>query len=846
MHIRPATKVTIIYLLFGFTWILLSDKILLFLSSDSVETIITLQRYKGLFYVLFTGYFLYVLMRTFYRGRDERLEQLEQQDVRLNVIRRITKTANWDFDPVSRVLSVSEETAAIFDYPENILQPQAEFLFEFIKYPEDAAKLKSLHEKALCGSAYDMEIELITKQGTDKWIRLVGTPVMKHGQCVRLYGIYQDITNSRKAQQQISQLSRLKNFITSVNKAIVRTHVKESLLEQVCEAAVERGQFKMAWVGKCNAEVGQPQTVHTAVPDGFPKPGHDGFEPGAMEIKMLQQIRQANQREAVVINNVNSESADVHDRERLLKMGFKSFIVLPLFIFEEMYGALLLYSPIPDFFDAAELELLQDAAADITNALESFEHEQQQLATQQKLEESEERYRLIVQTASEGMILLDEKFCVRFANSNFSKMLGLNEQNLVGLCITDLLKQEDVERFHQQLLTSADGENMGADYYFSTENGGHLWAQISVTALKKNGQYNGALAMITDVTSRKKAEDAMKNALERYDIVTRATKDTIWDWNIAEDTITYNQGIENVFGYVRSALDPAFSWKKVKVHRSSAASVQRAFEDAFTAGAKSLQVQYRFLCANGQYKNVSDKAFIQYDNSGKPLRVIGTMQDITKESELEMRIQKAVIGVQEQERQQIGMELHDNVNQLLAASLLFIGLVKDGLKKNNDPTALFISIEKYIREAIDEVRQLSHRLAPVSFKDLTIQSVFNNLLETMNAEKLFNVTLSVDAHISGTLPVDVKMNLYRIAQEQLNNIIKHAHATEVRMCLQKEDGMLRFSIRDNGRGFDPRQSSKGIGLENIRRRTQIFAGNFNLVTAPGKGCEVVVEIPNPV
>ena len=79
------------------------------------------------------------------------------------------------------------------------------------------------------------------------------------------------------------------------------------------------------------------------------------------------------------------------------------------------------------------------------------------------------------------------------------------------------------------------------------------------------------------------------------------------------------------------------------------------------------------------------------------------------------------------------------MNQLLAASLLFIGLVKDGLKKNNDPTALFISIEKYIREAIDEVRQLSHRLAPVSFKDLTIQSVFNNLLETMNAEKLFNV-----------------------------------------------------------------------------------------------------------
>ena len=91
--------------------------------------------------------------------------------------------------------------------------------------------------------------------------------------------------------------------------------------------------------------------------------------------------------------------------------------------------------------------------------------------------------------------------------------------------------------------------------------------------------------------------------------------------------------------------------------------------------------------------------------------------------------------------------------------------------------------------------------------------------------------------------VELKINLYRILQEQLNNIIKYAGATEIFVGLKFVDNNLKLTIKDNGKGFDPKQYSKGIGLENMKRRAKLFSGTFKLNTSPDKGCEITIEIP---
>jgi len=138
---------------------------------------------------------------------------------------------------------------------------------------------------------------------------------------------------------------------------------------------------------------------------------------------------------------------------------------------------------------------------------------------------------------------------------------------------------------------------------------------------------------------------------------------------------------------------------------------------------------------------------------------------------------------------------------------------------------------------------LSHELAPVSFKDISLREAFEILINSINHNKQFGINLCIDIADQKKIPGDLKINLYRILQEQLNNIVKYSQATELLISLTADEHCFRLMIADNGKGFDAKVQSKGIGLENIRRRTKLFAGEFKLNTSPGNGCEVIVEIP---
>lgn len=246
---------------------------------------------------------------------------------------------------------------------------------------------------------------------------------------------------------------------------------------------------------------------------------------------------------------------------------------------------------------------------------------------------------------------------------------------------------------------------------------------------------------------------------------------------------------------------------------------------------------------DGTYKYVHDRAFVIYGQDGRPERMIGSMQDVTNEKELSIKIEKEVIEAQEREWNQIGMELHDNVNQILAASLLFMGYGLEKMKKGTLPVSEIKEGEKYVREAINEIRKLSHQLSPGATKNVSLMHVITSLVETMTESNQFHVKFEVNGIDDREISDKLQLNLYRILQEQLSNIIKHADAKEVVISLNKEGKKIFLRIIDDGKGFDPEKQMKGIGLENIRRRVKAFAGELKLHSAPGKGCEIAVEIP---
>ncbi|MGZ9735841.1 PAS domain-containing sensor histidine kinase [Flavobacterium sp. GNP002] len=136
----------------------------------------------------------------------------------------------------------------------------------------------------------------------------------------------------------------------------------------------------------------------------------------------------------------------------------------------------------------------------------------------------------------------------------------------------------------------------------------------------------------------KNTNNEIKESNEKYDIVAKATSDTIWDWKIQEDSFSWNKGIENVFGYTEDEVGNSSKWWFDKIHPEDSIKMSIRLYSFIEQKTENWQDQYRFKCANNSYKYVLDRGFLLKDENGKAIRMIGAIQDITKQKEEEQRL----------------------------------------------------------------------------------------------------------------------------------------------------------------------------------------------------------------
>jgi signal transduction histidine kinase len=205
--------------------------------------------------------------------------------------------------------------------------------------------------------------------------------------------------------------------------------------------------------------------------------------------------------------------------------------------------------------------------------------------------------------------------------------------------------------------------------------------------------------------------------------------------------------------------------------------------------------------------------------------------------------QQAELAAVVQERQRLARELHDSVTQLLYGQVLFSGASLKVLRQGNAPLAEqhLARIEQAAQQALKEMRLLVYELRPSNDLDEGLGSALQRRLEAVENRSGIDARLIVQG--APDLDPTLTLNLFRIAEEALNNTLKHAHASAVQVALRAENGQVTLEIVDNGRGFDPAEKSHGgMGLANMRERAAALGGQYELASAAGQGTRVTVRV----
>jgi len=195
-----------------------------------------------------------------------------------------------------------------------------------------------------------------------------------------------------------------------------------------------------------------------------------------------------------------------------------------------------------------------------------------------------------------------------------------------------------------------------------------------------------------------------------------------------------------------------------------------------------------------------------------------------------------------QERNRIAREIHDGLGHTLAAQTIQINNALLFWQSNNDKALTFIKQAKQLgSEALVEIRRSVSVLRSNPLHGQSLESAIEKLLKDF--QHTTGIELSGKISLPLSLPTELNTTLYRIVQESLTNIYKHAQAKNVIVQLQQEGLMLDLSIEDNGQGFNPTQNTTGFGLQGMRERAAALGGQFNLYSQPGKGCRICVSFP---
>ncbi len=360
--------------------------------------------------------------------------------------------------------------------------------------------------------------------------------------------------------------------------------------------------------------------------------------------------------------------------------------------------------------------------------------------------------------------------------------------------------------------------------------------------VSKNNKVLGICIGTMDITDRKNAEDKIRMSEELYRSLFDKTPLPIYV--VDKETLKYlevSEAAVQVYGYTKEEFLQltVFDVRVPEDHHQL-----KLLQKGDSSLHKTFHIQHRKKDGSTMIVDLTLET-INYKGREAYLAIV---KDITETLRLQQQLQneklnrqieitQATVSGQEKERHELGKELHDNVNQILASAKLYL---ETAIAMPENQPQFVNSSKELINNAIQEIRKICKSLVPPSLGDLTLKEALRDLLDPM---KITNkkVRLLAKSLKEDVLNNDLKISMYRIAQEQINNILKYAQASEITIQIKQTDTEVYLLIEDDGKGFDVTKKRTGIGITNIINRAALYNGTVYIDSSPGNGCRLNVN-----
>lgn len=612
-------------------------------------------------------------------------EMLAETHKLMETGQELAQFGNWSWDITDNLVSWSDTLYAIYGINKNSFKATFEGYLERL-HPDDRERIIGIiGQVQQTGKDSEFEERIIRPDGEVRFLRSWGTlKYDEDGRPVKMIGACLDISEWKKTERQLQKSNDRYEYISKASKDAVfdldfaQDHVNwgDGLLRVFGYSVGEKFTFA-DWAGlvhpddfntldtKLQATIHDPETTHLTAEYRL-RHANGAYlycegtayilrDDEGVATRMIGVIRDITERKVSAMALMASEKrySDlfhlsplpmwVYDVHTLCFLDVNDAAIRVYGYAKEEFLAMSIRDVMPEKSDTAiahhfkksgELMLVNTNG----NSIVYEEHEArlivaidntEKIQALEALETSEHRFKQLIQEGSDLIAILNEAGNFKYVSPAAERILGFTVEELTGKDGLDFIHNEDRDMLiagfkeleHTKRVELAPFRIIGHQQQV-------LWMETTLTDMRADEAIAGVIANARDVTHRVISETENKQMLERYNVVAKATSDTIWDCNLQTEQINWNHGIENVFGYTE--LKNTYTWWQEHVHPDDLQKINDIVIAKMKSGDSRWSSEYRFRCADGSYKFVFDRGFLLFDEEGNPVRMIGAMQDITE------------------------------------------------------------------------------------------------------------------------------------------------------------------------------------------------------------------------